>query len=194
MSEIENNRELWIEKGYEHFALYGPNQLSINKLSKTIGLSRASFYHHFGDLELFTEELLHLHWQIVQQFNVLGKEKCRRLFPDLYDVLEQYPLALKFSLQLFHHRSTPAFNFLLIKTYESSAKSFCLDLFVEYFHLIQSEEEISHLWLTLGEAWYSRLDPDDLSAATLQRHSEEILENLSSFVNTNLYSQLHKTV
>jgi len=49
MSDIENTRQLWIEKGYEQFALYGPNHLSINQLSKEVGFSRASFYHHFGD-------------------------------------------------------------------------------------------------------------------------------------------------
>jgi AcrR family transcriptional regulator len=49
MSDTENNRQLWLEKGYAHFAEYGPRNLSINKLSKDIGLSRASFYHHFGE-------------------------------------------------------------------------------------------------------------------------------------------------
>ncbi len=39
MSDSEYNRQLWLEKGYEHFALYGPRNLSINKLSKSVGLS-----------------------------------------------------------------------------------------------------------------------------------------------------------
>jgi AcrR family transcriptional regulator len=162
MSDTENNQQLWLEKGYEHFALYGPKNLSINKLSKTIGLSRASFYHHFGDLDFFVESLLAMHWDIIEIFNSEGKKKCKQLFPDLYDLIGYYPIPLKFTLQLFHNRSNPRFNFLLIKAYEAIAESFALNLFANHFGLIQSEKKVYQLWLTLGEAWYSRLDPDDL--------------------------------
>lgn len=193
MSSTENTKQVWIEKGYEHFALYGPENLSINKLSKSMGLSRASFYHYFGEIGVFTEELLTRHWQIIHQFNTLGKEKCTHLFPDLYELLEQYPVPLQFSLQLFHHRSTPAYNFILIKSYEATARSFALKLFVNHFDLIQSESEIYHLWLTLGEAWYSRLDPNDLTSTTLQKHSEEILQTLSAFVSSPLFARLRKS-
>ena len=55
---------MWIEKGHEHFALHGHDNL--NRISKDIGLARASFYHHFGDIDIFIEELLDMHWQICQ--------------------------------------------------------------------------------------------------------------------------------
>lgn len=194
MSEIENTRQLWIEKGYEHFALYGPKNLSINKISKTTGSSRASFYHHFGDIEVFIDELLAKHWQITETFIHSGREHCRQLMPDLYDLCEQNPVPLKFALQLFHHRSTPEFNFLFIKSYEAIAKSFALELFINHFELIQNKTEVYNLWLTLGEAWYSRIDPNDLTSASLQRHAGEILQNLSEFVNSPLYCHLHKKV
>jgi AcrR family transcriptional regulator len=193
MSDTENNRQLWLEKGYEHFALYGPKKLSINKLSKDIGLSRASFYHHFGSLDFFVEDLLARHWDIIEIFNSEGKEKCNQLFPDLYDLIGDYPIPLKFTLQLFYNRSNPRFNFLLIKAYEAMAERFALNLFANHLGLIQSEKKVYHLWLTLGEAWYSRLDPDDLSPKALQKHSEEILKTLSWFINSPLYSKLHKS-
>ena len=194
MSDSEYNRQLWLEKGYEHFALYGPRNLSINKLSKSVGLSRASFYHHFGDLDVFVEDLLAQHWAIIEIFNAEGKIKCNHLFPDLYDLLGYYPIPLKFSLQLFHNRSNPRFNFVLIKAYEAIAESFALDLFANHLGLIQSDKKVYHLWLTLGEAWYSRLDPDELSSETLQKHSEEILKTLSGFIESPLYSKLHKSI
>ena len=34
MSVSDKTKQIWIEKGYEHFALYGPENLSINKISK----------------------------------------------------------------------------------------------------------------------------------------------------------------
>ena len=194
MSVPEETRQLWIEKGYEHFALYGPENLSINKLSKTIGSSRASFYHHFGDIDLFVDELLTKHWGLTETINSLGRKECKHLFPDLYNLLEQNPLPLQFSLQLFHNRSNPEFNFVFIKSYEEIAKNFALELFIKHFGLQQSDREVYPLWLTLGEAWYSRLDPNDLTSETLQKHAEEILQNLSEFVNSALYKQLRNTV
>jgi AcrR family transcriptional regulator len=194
MSETDNNRQLWIEKGYEHFALYGPENLSIKKLSKSVGLSRASFYHHFGDLDCFIEELLGEHYGIIETFNCAGKNKCNNLFPDLYDLIAQYPLPLKFILQLFRNRSKPHFNLVLIKSYESTANSFALKLFSKHLELTQPHQEIYHLWLTLGEAWYSRISPEDLSAQTLQEHSKEILKTLSVLIGSPLYTELHKPV
>jgi AcrR family transcriptional regulator len=187
MSATEKTRDLWIEKGYEHFALCGPDYLSINKLSKAMGLSRASFYHHFGDIDVFTEELLELHWQIAHQFSILGKEKCTNLFPDLYDILEQNQLVLKFSLQLFHHRSHPAYNSLFLKTYRDCADNFGNELFRKYFDLTQPENEVYQLWLALGEAWYSRLSSEDMTSETLQKHSKEILSSLFILKNKSLY-------
>ena len=191
MSELNNARLIWIEKGYEQFALYGPENFSVNLLSKSIGFSRASFYHHFGDIELFLDELLSKHWIMAEAFNSMSKEKCLKLFPDLYQLLEQIPIPLKFNMQLFHHRNHPRFNFLFVKIYESSANSFALKLFKEHLGLIQSEKDIYHLWLTMGEAWYSRLKPDDLTSSTLQKHAEEILETLSVLVESALFTSVH---
>lgn len=194
MSVAENTRQLWIEKGYDHFASYGPENLSINKLSKTMGLSRASFYHHFGVLECFIEELLVKHYEIIETFNSAGKNKCNKLFPDLYDLLGHYPIPLKFCLQLFRNRSNPYFNLLLIRSYEATANSFALNLFAKHLGLTKPDTEIYHLWLTLGEAWYSRLSPEDLSPKTLQKHAEEILKTLSVLIDSPLYTKLHKSV
>jgi len=119
-------RKKWLETGYRHFAEYGPENLSINKISKELGSSRASFYHFFGDIDVFIDELLAMHWKIALDFNRQGKAECKQLFPDLYNILAGHPIPLKFSIQLFRHRNTPAYNFLFIKTYESSAKEFLL--------------------------------------------------------------------
>ena len=40
MPRPDNSKHKWIEKGYEHFALYGPEKISINAISKEIGLLR----------------------------------------------------------------------------------------------------------------------------------------------------------
>ena len=192
MSVSNKTKQQWIEKGYEQFALYGLENLSINKISKEIGSPRASFYHHFGDIEVFIEELLDMHWEINQQFCSIGVQKCKKLFPDLYLLLEQYPITLKFSKQLFLNRNIPAYNYLFMKTYNASAKAFILKLFSEHFSFHHTEEETYNLWLTLGESWYSRLDPNNLSAAKMQQLAEEIMNSVLNFMSSGLYSKIQE--
>ncbi len=193
MSVSQGSGQKWTEKGYEHFALYGPENLSINKLSKEIGSSRASFYHHFGDIEVFIEELLDMHWQINQQFFSVGALECKKLFPDLYLLLEQYPIPLKFSKQLFINRNKPAYNYLFAKTYSVAAKTFILKLFSKQFDLHFTDEDTYNLWLTVGESWYSRLDTNYLSAANMQQLAEEIVNSVLKFISSGLYSKMQKS-
>jgi len=180
----------WLELGYQHFATFGPDNLSIKRLSKELGASRASFYNYFGDADVFIDELLTMHWKIAVNFSNEGKSFCTQLFPDLYDVLAKYPIPLQFNIQLFRHRHVPAYNFLFIKTYENSANAFLLKLFAQEFNLSQPESELFKLWLTVGEAWYSRLNPEDLSASTMENHAREILDAVIQFSGSTLYSSL----
>jgi hypothetical protein len=54
------------------------------------------------------------------------------------------------------------------------------------------QKDLYHLFLTLGEAWYSRLDPNDLSAETLAHHGADILQDLANFMGSGVYSTLRK--
>ena len=52
------DKDIWISKGYELFALNGHGRLKIEPLAKAVGISKSSFYHHFADLDLFIGFLL----------------------------------------------------------------------------------------------------------------------------------------
>lgn len=187
-------KEKWLETGYRHFAQYGPINLSINKISQELGSSRASFYHHFGETDIFLDELLAMHWGISEAFTAAGAAQCKKLIPDLYNLLAEYPIPLQFNLQLFHHRNLPHFNLIFIKSYAAIAKAFALQLFADALDLNPSYPEVFDLWVTVGEAWYSRLDPNDLSASTMQEHAREILQTVYRLVNSKFYFSLNQVV
>ena len=157
-------KEKWLEGGYAEFAEVGPEHISINLIAKNIGASRSSFYHHFAEVDIFIDELLAEHWKISEEFIERGKENCKNLIPDLYDMLAQYPAPLKFARQLFLYRHIPKYNYVFLKSFNESTDAFVLDLFARHLDWKQSHRELSGLYLSLGEAWYSRLDPRDLSA------------------------------
>jgi AcrR family transcriptional regulator len=181
----------WLEEGYRQFADYGPDKLSINQISKEIGSSRASFYHYFGDIDVFIDELLSMHWKIIEAFHEVAKKRCTKLVPDLYNELARHPESLRFNLQLFHNRHIPDYNYIFIRTYETGAKAFALKLFKAHFKLKLDDHEAYKLWLTLGEAWYSRLDPNDLSHESIRKHGEDILKTVRQFMTSELYKRLN---
>jgi AcrR family transcriptional regulator len=53
-----HKNQSWLFAGYELFAEKGPEGLKIEVLAQKVGISKSSFYHHFADLELFTDFLL----------------------------------------------------------------------------------------------------------------------------------------
>jgi|GEM_PF-1466334 len=189
-STKKNAKQDWLELGYKQFAEVGPDQLSIKRLSKEMGASRASFYNYFGDVDVFIDELLTMHWKIVVNFSIEGQTYCKQLFPDLYIRLAKHPIPLQFNIQLFRHRNVPAYNLIFINSYEHSAKAFLLKLFAKEFNLNKPQSELFKLWFMVGEAWYSRLNPEDLSAATMEKHAREILDTVIQFSRSTLYSSL----
>lgn len=189
---MKNHKQQWIEKGYEHFALYGPDNISVNKLSLELNLSRASFYYHFSDMEIFIDILLDFHWDLhVNNIDSAALE-CKKLIPDFYLFLEQFPIPIKFSRQLFLNRNITKYNFLFMKTYNATAKEFLVKLFCEKYGLIKNQDSYD-LWLTVGDAWYSRLGPSDLSAKKMQQLAEEVLDSVMKFISTDLYLKMQKS-
>jgi len=192
MSLPGNTKQKWLDKGYEHFALYGPDKLSINRISKELGSTRASFYHYFGDLRFFIEELLEMHWEIAVEYARKSAHVCKNLFPDMYLILEQYPVPLQFSRQLFFNRSHPAYNLLFIKTYKLSADAFALDLFLKHIHLDLNKEDAYNLWLLMGESWYSRIDIHKLTAQHMQETARDVLKSVLNLIRSELYSKINQ--
>ena len=181
MAVAKKTRQLWIEKGYEHFALYGPENLSINKISKEIESPRASFYHHFGDIDIFIDELIELNLKIYKQFNLTEKKECKNFNPDLLILIAQNPMLLKFSKQLFINRNNSIYNDLFVIAHSESSKIFAFKLFSKQYGL-KNNKATYKLFVTVVESWYSRLDTNDLSAEKMQQNAKDVMNSVLKFV------------
>ncbi len=182
----------WLEKGYEEFANYGPDKISINKISKEIDSSRASFYHHFGDLDCFIDEILDCFWSNFEIFGNEGNEYCKVLIPDMYVFLANNNLILRFCRQLFLNRNSPNYGYVFSKVLHTASKGFMLKLFVDKCNLDIDDENAFQLWLTVSESWFSRIDSNNLSSDALIKITEDILESIDVLTNTTLYNHINK--
>lgn len=190
MPRPDSSKQKWIEKGYEHFALYGPDNISINAISKEIGSPRASFYHHFSDMEVFINLLLETHLDIIKSYVEEGKEYCDHLLPDFFQLIEKFPMGLKFQRQIFLNRHIPILGYMFAKIQGETSKGFVLDLFIKQFDLKIKREDAARLWITLTESWFTRINPEQLDAVELQRISEETMNTILKFITSDLYAKL----
>jgi AcrR family transcriptional regulator len=94
-----DNKEKWILKGYEHFALEGLSGLKIEPIANEVGISKSSFYHHFGDIECFIELLLKHH--IERSLVISKKERNAAIIdPDLINIIIEHKIDFLFNKQL----------------------------------------------------------------------------------------------
>ena len=71
----------WIETGYSLFAHDGLEGIHIEKIARALDLNKSSFYHFFGTLEVFHEQLVLHHYNMIDLAMKDG-EGAQSLDPD----------------------------------------------------------------------------------------------------------------
>ena len=99
----------WIQTGYGIIAEQGFHALTIEGLSRAVNKNKSSFYHHFGDFELFTGKLLKYHLDKGQDI-IIKERKCQRINPDLFQIIMDHKLEVLFHRQLLVNRHIPEFE------------------------------------------------------------------------------------
>ena len=89
----------WIEAGYRIFAYKGPDALKVELLAREVGISKSSFYHHFADLNIFTDKLTSLH---IHKAEIIAAEAklCQKFDPDFILLLMSNKEDLLFNRQI----------------------------------------------------------------------------------------------
>lgn len=155
----------WIKGAYTLISEQGMSSLNVEFLARRLGRSKSSFYHYFGSVEHFQEDLLAYHVQQADEFAKL-LHTCEKLKPDVLNLFIQRKEDVFFHKHLRINRGLPVFRdcyekayqiveegileqwmkFLDLKTQPFFAKAF-LNLIAENFLLRITEEEYSYVWL-----------------------------------------------
>lgn len=109
-----NKQEVWLEEGYQQFSKKGVEGLKIDLIAKTIGKSRSSFYHHFGSIDVFVEELLKYHIKKMRIF-AIHLQSCKEVEPHILETFIEFKLDLFFNKQLRLNRQNVEFSICLEK-------------------------------------------------------------------------------
>ena len=111
--EKAKNSSIWTEAGYDLFAEEGIEGIQVERLARILNLNKSGFYHYFGDLDGYCEELIKLHKRKADVY-LADVANVKSIDPDYLMVLVQHKVPCMFHLQLI--RSTG--NLLFYKTAE----------------------------------------------------------------------------
>jgi AcrR family transcriptional regulator len=155
----------WILLGYDIVAKEGFTALKVEQIAKKVNKSKSSFYHHFADIEIFTEQLLEYHLERAEQIEKKIK-LCQKLVPDLLNLFVEIKLDLLFNRQLRINRDNLTFTQCFEKanapiitaifniwsddiglTNRADLSQMVLNLTIENFYLQITEKNLTYDWL-----------------------------------------------
>lgn len=91
--------EAWIRAGFEVLMGIGEGGLTIAQLSKRLGITQGSFYHHFKNRQDFSEQLLAL-WEKEMTDDLVTAMMCMENYPEMNQLLRRLTKTIHTNFQL----------------------------------------------------------------------------------------------
>ena len=90
--EKAKNSSIWTEAGYDLFAEEGIEGIQVERLARILNLNKSGFYHYFGDLDGYCDELIKLHERKADLY-LADLAKVKSIDPDYLMVLVKHKIA-----------------------------------------------------------------------------------------------------
>lgn len=188
---MKPNQQPWIEEGYTQFALEGPHSLKVEPLAQAVGKNKSSFYHHFADLEVFTEYLLKHH--LAQAEILAKKEATAQNLEELITHLLEHKMDLLFNRQLRFHRDHPAFADTCQKVGNITTPAF-IGLWAKIIGL-EDNSYLAGLVLQLSiENFFLQINEDTLHQAWLRDYFKQQQRLVQAFKQAGNVAALNGSV
>ena len=181
---MKDNMKSWILCGYEIFSREGLNGLKIEVIARKVKISKSSFYHHFADIECFTEMLLNYH--LLRAEIISEKEKlCKNVNPELINLLLEFKQDLLFNRQLRINRNVIQFQNCFEKASKKVSESI-LGIWSEMLNL-KDNANLATMVLNLSlENFYLQITEESLTFYWMENYIKDLQNMVNAFEkNTN---------
>ena len=174
-----DNKQPWILVGYHLFAREGPKGLKIEVIARQVNKSKSSFYHHFADLEVFTQILLEHHLERAK--TIADKERlCKNVVPDLLHLLVEVKQDLLFNRQLRINRNISQYKQCFEKASREVGEAI-LGIWAETLSL-DNNSDLAHMVLNLSlENFYLQITEETLTYEWLLNYVSELQMMVKAF-------------
>jgi AcrR family transcriptional regulator len=165
-------KDQWIQIGYDTFALKGLTGLRIETLSKQLGISKSSFYHHFAEMEIFVDALLTHH---LKQSEILASKErlAKKINPDLIHILVDHKTDLLFNRQLRIHQEVDSYKRTLSESNEIIGQDFIL-LWANDLGLQLNQHQLEGLFSLALENFFLQINHDNLNVIWLTKYFDQL--------------------
>lgn len=160
----------WLDVGYKIFGQEGPEGIQVERLARILGVNKSSFYHFFGDKEIFIGDLLHLHMSKAKKFTE-AVNALENFDPDFIELLVSEFDTIMVHRQLVKHSEVHLFY----KTYRD------INAFVDIAILRLWGKELNlpqdaafRLFDLVRDSFYSRISQKNYSVATIRQILAEV--------------------
>ena len=106
--EKAKNSSIWTEAGYDLFAEEGIEAIQVERLARMLNLNKSGFYHYFGDIEGYCDELISSHERKAASY-LADLIRIRSIDPDYLNLLVNYKTEIMFHLQLIRSKDNQLF-------------------------------------------------------------------------------------
>ena len=171
---MTDGRDIWLKAGHEQFAKHGEAGLKIDTLSQITGKSRSSFYHLFGDMENFMDELIKYALAVTKQFSEEAKG-AQVYFPDYINIVLKYKDMIFFNRYLFlgydsNEKYRAAWD-IISETTEDKTE----ELWMKMINLEDlNPQERERFYKTIRSSAYMRMEYDNFTYENLYKNVTDI--------------------
>ena len=169
---MSGSKALWIQTGYELFALHGESHLKVDHLARRAGVSKSSFYHYFEDSKWFLEALCRHH--VIRCHELAERERlANSIDPELITILIEYKTDLLFNRQLRLHPDDLLFQRTLSEV-NHAIGSEMLALWARDINWTRDLDALAGIFEMATQNFYTQLSPANLNEAWLRAYFSQL--------------------
>lgn len=155
----------------------GFGSISVELISRQVGKNKSSFYHHFGDTEVFTDELLAYHLLRAEQF-AKEVDLCESIKPGMINVFLLYKTDFFFHKQLRIERTNPEYKKCFEKVFELYETA-VLEKWAVFLKLDNQQQLASTFLRLISENFLLQITQDSYTFDWLSNYLDEVAIMLS---------------
>ena len=182
------NASVWTEQGYSLFAEEGLDGIQIERLARILQLNKSGFYHYFGDLEGYCEEIVKLHHRKVDYF-LQDVGKVNRVDPDYLLVLVKHAPTVMAQVQCTRHKHSQSF-YQASEVVDRKLNSAIQQLWSDYLGVTNPDLVVRYFSI-IRDMFYTRISFKNLNYPFLYNMATEARQLVAQLISNN---ELQKTV
>ena len=178
-----NHASVWTEQGYSLFAEEGLDGIQIERLARILQINKSSFYHYFGDMEVYCAELLRLHEQKADIFYDEIRH-IKTIDPEYFQKVVEHKVTMMFQVQLYHTKSKPAY-YNLAEMIDEKEGPILQHVWNEYLGFDNNPDLAIRYFVIVRDMAYRRISLQNMTCEFLRKIFTEAKVVLSQTVERN---------